>query len=58
MTAHQLANLLLAGPNNEVFLCPNVQPVDGVEQCPGGEWLDAYIVLHSACRYPEGHGGD
>lgn len=46
MTAHQLAALLLAGPDDEVFLAPNVAPVDAVEQCPGEQsWVDPYIVL-------------
>lgn len=57
MTAHQLAALLLAGPDDEVFLCATVQSVDAVETCPGDpNWLDPYITLHSACRYPNGHG--
>lgn len=38
--------------DDEVYLCPNVQPVDAVESCPGdATWgLDPYVTLHSACR--------
>lgn len=58
MTAHQLARLLLAGPDNNVYLCPTVAPVDAIEQCPGDPFyaLDPYITIHSACKYPADHG--
>lgn len=38
--------------DDEVFLCPNVRPVDAVEQCPGDPAyaLAPYITLHSDCR--------
>lgn len=46
MTAHQLAKLLLNGPDDEVYLSPNVAPVYAIEQCPGdGDWVDPYIVI-------------
>lgn len=62
MTVRQLIAALLANCDEnfdaEVFLCPNVQAVDAVESCPGNPMygLQPYITLHSACRYPAGHG--
>lgn len=53
MTAHQLAHLLLAGPDVEVVTCPTAEPVDAVEQCPGDFLADLgpYCVVHnSRCR--------
>lgn len=36
--------------DSQVFLCPNAEPVDGVEFCPGDPLydLDPYIILRSA----------
>jgi hypothetical protein len=50
--------LLGENPDAEVFLCPNVAPVDAVQSCAGDPLYDLkpYLVLHSACRYPQGHG--
>lgn len=50
MTAHQLAHLLLAGPDDEVFMSPTVQAVDAVERCPGDPVyaLAPYVVLRGA----------
>ena len=61
MTVRQLIAALLAHADEdfdrEVYLCPNVQPVDAVETCPGDErWgLAPYVTLHSACKYPSEH---
>ena len=58
MTARQLIAALLTQTggdvDREVYLCPNVLPVDAVEFCPGDPTYDLkpYITLHSACRYP------
>lgn len=62
MTVRQLIAALLANCeedfDRQVYLCPNVQAVDAVESCPGDPLYDLnpYVTLHSACRYPAGHG--
>lgn len=46
MTAAQLAHLLAqCDPNAEVFIGPNVEPLDWVEEL-GRELRDPYVVLH------------
>lgn len=54
MTAHQLAALLLQCSNVEVVTCPAVQAIDFIEEC-GRDIKDPYVVLHSACDFPQGH---
>jgi hypothetical protein len=61
MNVRSLIAALLAQSGGDVdmpvYLCPNVQPVDAVEFCPGDPayGLDPYITIHSDCRYPN-HG--
>lgn len=48
-----IALLQECNSEHEIFLCATVQPVDAVEQCPGDQWLDPYIVIHSDCAHPK-----